>query len=206
MRVELAITSGSRAGQHELLEMPLIRIGRHPANDVRFHPELDTDVSGMHCEIKVIGARLVIHDSNSTNGTFVNGQRVGRCELFRGDLRGLLKALEDGITGLLGLTSGGAEVAPVGLNDLLLSLRQRNQAELQDQLGDTAWGRLLAWAQVDPASMQTQTQLVTLWQGKQPSGSQTLQQLIEAGAVEALPRRGREAIQYLMTGTARLAL
>ncbi len=76
MRVELAITSGSRAGQHELLEMPLIRIGRHPANDVRFHPELDTDVSGMHCEIKVIGARLVIHDSNSTNGTFVNGERV----------------------------------------------------------------------------------------------------------------------------------
>ena len=81
MRVELAITSGSRAGHHELLEMPLIRIGRHPANDVRFHPELDTDVSGMHCEIKVIGARLVIHDSNSTNGTFVNGTRVTTARL-----------------------------------------------------------------------------------------------------------------------------
>jgi DNA-binding transcriptional ArsR family regulator len=48
--------------------------------------------------------------------------------------------------------------------------------------------------------------LVGLWAVKQPSVSQTLQQLIEAGAVEALPRRGREAIQYLMTGTARLAL
>ena len=63
-----------------------------------------------------------------------------------------------------------------------------------------------AWAQVDAASIQTQAQLVELWQVKQPSVSQTLQQLIEAGAVEALPRRGREAIQYLMTGTARLAL
>jgi hypothetical protein len=31
--------------------------------------------------------------------------------------------------------------------------------------------------------------------------SQTYQQLIEAGAVGALPRRGHEAIQYLMTGT-----
>ncbi len=41
---------------------------------------------------------------------------------------------------------------------------------------------------------------------KQPSVSQSLQQLIEAGAVEALPHRGREAIQYLMNGTARLAL
>jgi hypothetical protein len=127
-------------------------------------------------------------------------------ELFRGDLRGLLKALEDGITALLGLTSGGAEVAPAGLDDLLLTLRQRNQAELQDQLGESAWERLVAWAQVDPASVQTQAQLVDLWAVKQPSVSQTLQQLIEAGAVEALPRRGREAIQYLMTGTARLAL
>ena len=97
-------------------------------------------------------------------------------------------------------------MAPVGLEDLLLTLRQRNQAELQEQLGDTAWERLLAWAQVDSASIQTQAELAELWQVKQPSVSQTLQQLIEAGAVEALPRRGREAIQYLMTGTARLAL
>ncbi|MCX5763855.1 MAG: trypsin-like peptidase domain-containing protein [Gemmatimonadetes bacterium] len=90
MRVELHITSGSRAGQQELLEMPLIRIGRHPANDVRFPPELDTDVSGMHCEIKVIGARLVIHDSNSTNGTFVNGERVREDHpIYDGDVIGL---------------------------------------------------------------------------------------------------------------------
>jgi hypothetical protein len=137
----------------------------------------------------------------------VEGAVVQRLyELFRGDLRGMLKALEDGITGLLGLTSAGADVAPVGLEDLLLTLRQRNQAELQEQLGDTAWERLLAWARVDSASIQTQAELVELWQVRQPTVSQTLQQLIEAGAVEALPRRGREAIQYLMTGTARLAL
>lgn len=78
--------------------------------------------------------------------------------------------------------------------------------ELREQLGDIAWELLLAWAQVDAATIQTQAALVVLWQVKQPSVSQTLQQLIEAGAVEALPRRGREAIQYLMTGTARLAL
>jgi hypothetical protein len=126
--------------------------------------------------------------------------------LFRGDLRGLLKALEDGITALLGLTTTGAEVAPVGLDDLLLTLKQRNQAELQAQLGNTAWERLLIWAAVDGTSIQTQAQLVELWVVKQPSGSQTLQQLIEAGAVEALPRRGREPIHYLITGTARLAL
>lgn len=126
--------------------------------------------------------------------------------LFRGDLRGLLKALEDGITALLGLTRAGADVAPVGLEDLLLTLRQRNQKELQEQMGETAWDRLQAWAQVDAASIQTQAELVELWQVRQPTVSQTLQSLMEAGAVEALPRRGREAIRYLMTGTARLAL
>ena len=126
--------------------------------------------------------------------------------LFRGDLRGLLKSLEDGITVMLGLTSAGVDPAPVGLDDLLPMLRERNQTELRQQLGDTAWERLVAWAQVDSASCQTQAELVALWAVKQPSVSQTLQQLIEAGAVEALPRRGREAIQYLMTGTARLAL
>jgi len=126
--------------------------------------------------------------------------------LFRGDLRGMLKALEDGITALLGLTSAGAEVVPVGLDDLLLTLRQRNQAALREQLGDATWERLQAWAAADPGSIQTQAQLVHLWAVKQPSVSQILQQLIEAGAVEALPRRGREPIQYLLSGTARLAL
>ncbi|MCS5693350.1 hypothetical protein NZK33_15375 [Cyanobium sp. FGCU-6] len=36
--------------------------------------------------------------------------------LFRGDLRGMLKALEDGITTLLGLTSAGANVSPVPID------------------------------------------------------------------------------------------
>jgi len=126
--------------------------------------------------------------------------------LFRGDLRGLLKALEEGITALLGLTTAGADVAPVGLADLLLTLRQRNQVQLQEQVGESGWARLLAWAQGDPETIQTQAQLVKLWAIKQPSVSQMLRQLIEAGAVEAMPHRGREPIQYLLTGSARLAL
>jgi len=50
-------------------------------------------------------------------------------ELFRGDLRGMLKALEDGITALLGLTSAGAEVAPVGTAAL------QTQAQLVEVCG-----------------------------------------------------------------------
>ena len=128
-------------------------------------------------------------------------------QLFRGDLRGMLKALEDGMTALLGLTApaSGDGAAPVGMDDLLLVLRQRNQLELEDQLGPTAWERLLVWGNRDPEAREIQIGLKTLWNISQPAVSQTLQQLIAVGAVEALPRKGREPIQYLLTGTARLA-
>jgi DNA-binding transcriptional ArsR family regulator len=86
-----------------------------------------------------------------------------------------------------------------------LVLRQRNQQELKDQLGPTAWERLLAWGNRDPEALEIQTALMTLWGVSQPAVSQTLQQLTAAGAVEALPRKGRDPIQYVLTGTARLA-
>ena len=92
-----------------------------------------------------------------------------------------------------------------GLADLLMVLRPRHQRELEDQLGPTAWERLLAWGSRDPQATETQATLRTLWGVSQPAVSQTLQQLIAASAVEALPRRGRDAIQYMLTGTARLA-
>ena len=127
-------------------------------------------------------------------------------DLFRGDLRGMLKALEDGITALLGLAAAGQGAAAIGLGDLLLVLRQRNRVELEEQLGGGLWGRLQQWADDDPAAVRTQAELVELWGIKQPSVSQSLQALVEAGAAEALPRQGREAIRYLLTGTARLGL
>jgi S1-C subfamily serine protease len=87
MRVELRITSGSRAGQRETFEKSVITIGRHPMNDLRFHPENDPDASSRHAEIRVLGNKATLHDLESTNGTFVNGQRVsGERALFDGDL------------------------------------------------------------------------------------------------------------------------
>jgi DNA-binding transcriptional ArsR family regulator len=91
------------------------------------------------------------------------------------------------------------------MDDLLLVLRQRNQQELNDQLGPTAWERLRAWGNRDPEAIEIQTGLKTLWGVSQSAVSQTLQQLTTAAAVEALPRKGRDPIQYMLTGTARLA-
>jgi hypothetical protein len=127
-------------------------------------------------------------------------------ELFRGDLRGLLKALEDGITALLGLTGDGEGPEPIGLADLTLVLSRRYKLELQDQLGTTLWQRLEAWGERDVQAVLTQADLVMLWGIKQPSVSQTLQQLVSSGAADVLPRRGGDPLQYLLTGATRLAL
>jgi S1-C subfamily serine protease len=87
MRVELRITSGSRAGQRELFDKSVISIGRHPINDLRFDPERDPDASSKHAEIRILGEKATLHDLDSTNGTFVNGQRIsGERALFEGDL------------------------------------------------------------------------------------------------------------------------
>lgn len=86
MQVEFRITRGARAGQRESFDKSVIAIGRHPMNDLRFDVARDTDVSSRHAEIRVVGEKVMLHDLGSTNGTFVNGQRVsGERALFDGD-------------------------------------------------------------------------------------------------------------------------
>ena len=87
MSVELHIISGSRAGQRESFEKSVIAVGRHPLSDLRFDPEGDRDVSSRHAELKLLRGRLTVTDSGSTNGTFVNGERIsGERVLNHGDV------------------------------------------------------------------------------------------------------------------------
>jgi FHA domain len=59
-----------------------LSIGRQPSCDVVF-PELK--VSRRHARLRFRDGRWILQDLASTNGTFVNGVRVGRCELRPGD-------------------------------------------------------------------------------------------------------------------------
>lgn len=87
MSIEFRITRGARAGERERFEKSVVSIGRHPMNDLRFDPTKDIDVSGRHAELRSVGDRHVLRDLGSTNGTFVNGARVGgEHELADGDL------------------------------------------------------------------------------------------------------------------------
>ena len=65
-------------GEHDGETYPLHRargviIGRSPTNNVYVR---DKNVSRVHCQVTVTDVGCLIADLQSTNGTFVNGQRI----------------------------------------------------------------------------------------------------------------------------------
>jgi two-component system, NtrC family, sensor kinase len=57
-------------------------LGREAGNRVQLH---DTEVSRRHAEIRAVGETFVLSDLDSSNGTFVNNERVQQKELTSGD-------------------------------------------------------------------------------------------------------------------------
>lgn len=125
-------------------------------------------------------------------------------DIFRGDLRGMFKSLEDGMQTLL-LDMIDDAALPTGLNDLLSVLKKQNQEELKEELGPTRWRLVLQWAGADPGSIQTQTTLSNIWDLDIEEVSDIMEKLANSGAVEALPKRPEREIDYLLTGKVRLA-
>ncbi len=70
--------SGPLSGARHLIRGPMTRVGRSPENDVVID---DAIVSANHVEIRKEGSSYRICDRNSTNGTFVNGERVAEADL-----------------------------------------------------------------------------------------------------------------------------
>jgi len=80
---QLIIENGQRAGQRVRPSDNPFTIGRDAGNDLRL---VEDGVSGRHCEMRVTRAGVMIRDNRSTNGVFVNGQRVEEARLHRGDV------------------------------------------------------------------------------------------------------------------------
>ena len=59
------------------------RLGRQLENDIVFHEEF---LSRFHAEIHYEDGKYVLHDLDSTSGTFVNSRKIDRCVLNSGDL------------------------------------------------------------------------------------------------------------------------
>lgn len=70
---KLVVLSEGMTGRSHDLTLPMITIGRLDDNTFQI-PE--PSVSSHHCEVHLRGSDVVIKDLNSTNGTFINGQKV----------------------------------------------------------------------------------------------------------------------------------
>ena len=81
-QVTLAIVEGRDAGQQFPLTGTML-IGRDPSADLVI---ADSEVSTRHASFVLVDGGVAVEDLDSTNGTFVNGQRVtGSQQLQAGD-------------------------------------------------------------------------------------------------------------------------
>ena len=76
MTLELRVVSGARAGSTERFDTGVVMVGRHPTSDLQFDPHQDLDVSARHAELHLVAGAWRVQDQGSTNGTFVNGERI----------------------------------------------------------------------------------------------------------------------------------
>jgi len=93
------------------------RVGRNPVNDHRLD---DPTVSSHHCEIVLRNEEVFIRDLESTNGTFINGQRVREAPLQPGE------------TLRVGAIEMALEEAPVNITVPKLSFEQDVNPFLSD--------------------------------------------------------------------------
>jgi pSer/pThr/pTyr-binding forkhead associated (FHA) protein len=82
MELKLVLVGGKHAGTAIPIPGPKFLIGR--GEDCQFRPQSKM-VSRKHCAILVQDSSVTIEDSGSTNGTFVNGEKIQQRELKNGD-------------------------------------------------------------------------------------------------------------------------
>jgi hypothetical protein len=77
MRVTLAVLEGKDSGKMFRIEHPSVVIGRGEG-DIQID---DPEVSRRHVRITAHGARIVLQDLGSTNGTFVDERKISEAEI-----------------------------------------------------------------------------------------------------------------------------
>ena len=80
---KLVILSEGMTGRSHELNVDKTTIGRVEDNSF---PITDSSVSSHHCEILLRGADVVVRDLNSTNGTYINGEKITEAALKSGQV------------------------------------------------------------------------------------------------------------------------
>ena len=80
---KLVVRFQSKLVAEVTLKLGDTKIGRKPGCDIVLN---DPGVSGEHAVVKTVGLKSAIFDLNSTNGTFVENERVKQRELRHGEM------------------------------------------------------------------------------------------------------------------------
>src|SRR5690349_24356084 len=80
---KLVVLSEGFAGRSYELKVDKTTIGRVEDNTF---PITEPSVSSHHCEILLRGSEVMVKDLNSTNGTFINGEKISESVLKPGQI------------------------------------------------------------------------------------------------------------------------
>src|SRR5436190_8449967 len=108
MKLRLTINSGTLAGRQFNLESGFLTIGRGETCSVRFDPMTERIASKQHAFIEARADGYWLTDNQSTNGTYVNGQRVDVARLNTGDK---IEFGSGGVVGYVGISEQASSAA-----------------------------------------------------------------------------------------------
>lgn len=80
-RAQLVVLVGSNVGQSYLVQ-GTVTLGRGKGADIRIQGD---GISRQHARLQSVGDSVMFEDLGSTNGSFVNGEKVSKCKLGDGD-------------------------------------------------------------------------------------------------------------------------
>jgi pSer/pThr/pTyr-binding forkhead associated (FHA) protein len=80
---KLVVLSAGMTGRTQELKVDKTTIGRVEDNTFQI---AEPSVSSHHCEILLRGSDVVVRDLNSTNGTFINGEKVAESVIKPGQI------------------------------------------------------------------------------------------------------------------------
>src|ERR1035437_5630518 len=81
--LKLVFLSPGMTGRTQELKVDKTTIGR--AEDNTF-PIVEASISSHHCEVLLRGSEVVVRDLNSTNGTYISGEKVTESALKPGQI------------------------------------------------------------------------------------------------------------------------
>lgn len=111
MKLTITINDGSLAGEQFFLTTGHLSIGRTATCTIRFDPLVEKIASSQHAFVEARPDGFYITDNNSTNGTYVNGQRITEARLNAGD------AIQFGTQGITAAVAVELDEDPVSASD-----------------------------------------------------------------------------------------